>query len=194
MCLCVPFIQRSLHFSVRISPFFSYFLCFPIFVLSIQSYFPFHLVCKVILILWLCLQLLVALQKFGNNLDDYLHLVLPPIVRLFDAGDCPINVRRSALETVDHLAESLDFTDFASRIIHPLVRTLDTCPELRVTAMDTLCSLVVQLGRKYHIFIPLVHKVIMKHRITSTRYEMVTCKIVTVSETAFISIRITRKT
>ncbi|KAJ9575042.1 hypothetical protein L9F63_007777, partial [Diploptera punctata] len=105
-------------------------------------------------------KLLVALQKFGNNLDDYLHLVLPPIVKLFDAYDCPIAVRRAALDTVDHLADSLDFTDFASRIIHPLVRTLDTSQELRPVAMDTLCALVAQLGRKYHIFIPLVHKIV----------------------------------
>lgn len=127
------------------------------------------------------LQLLLALQKFGNNLDDYLHLVLPPIVRLFDAADCPVPVCRVALETVDHLADTLDFTDFASRIVHPLVRTLDSCPELRPTAMETLCALVVQLGRKYQIFIPLVQKVIMKHKINCQRYEILTCKIVTVS-------------
>lgn len=127
------------------------------------------------------LQLLLALQKFGNNLDDYLHLVLPPIVRLFDAADCPVTVCGVALETVDHLADTLDFTDFASRIVHPLVRTLDSCPELRSTAMETLCALVVQLGRKYQIFIPLVQKVIVKHKINCQRYEIVTCKIVTVS-------------
>ncbi|KAK7869671.1 hypothetical protein R5R35_010033 [Gryllus longicercus] len=125
-------------------------------------------------------KLLLALQKFGSNLDDYLHLVLPPVVRLFDAGgDCPVAVSRIALETVDHLADTLDFTEFASRIVHPLVRTLDTCPELRPTAMDTLCALVSQLGRKYQIFIPLVHRVLIKHKISCSRYEMLAAKIVT---------------
>lgn len=66
-------------------------------------------------------QMLCALQKFGANLDDYLHLVLPPIVRLFDSTDCPVPVCRVAMETIDHLSDTLDFTDFASRIIHPLV-------------------------------------------------------------------------
>ena len=66
---------------------------------------------------------------------------------------------RCALETLDRLSESLDLTDFASRIIHPIIRTLDTCPELRSTAMDTLCSLVFQLGKQYSNFIPTVHKV-----------------------------------
>ncbi|XP_046989267.1 serine/threonine-protein kinase mTOR isoform X1 [Schistocerca americana] len=127
-------------------------------------------------------KLLNALQKFGNNLDDYLHLILPPVVRLFDAPDCPTPVRRCALETVDHLADTLDFSDFASRIIHPLVRTLDSSPELRATAMETLCSLVTQLGRKYQIFIPLVQKVIAKHKIYSQRYELLTCKIVTLAK------------
>lgn len=55
---------------------------------------------------------------------------------------------RVALETLDRLTESLDFTDYASRIIHPIVRALDNTPELRSTAMDTLSSLVFQLGKK----------------------------------------------
>lgn len=173
------------------------------------------------------LQLLNAIQLFGANLDDYLHLLLPPIVKLFDAPDVPLQARKSvpptgcfilsqlefrrlnhaglcrrllssqllmlhwelsherdaweemflskfllmlwtiqlvnecfvpcgfsllwrrvALETLDRLTESLDFTDYASRIIHPIVRTLDSTPELRSTSMDTLSSLVFQLGKK----------------------------------------------
>lgn len=66
----------------------------------------------------------------------YLHLVVLFLV-------C-----RVALETLDRLTESLDFTDYASRIIHPIVRTLDVTPELRNTSMDTLSSLVFQLGKK----------------------------------------------
>ncbi|XP_076166943.1 serine/threonine-protein kinase Tor isoform X1 [Ptiloglossa arizonensis] len=124
-------------------------------------------------------KLLQALQKFGNNLDNYLHLVLPPIVKLFHTTDCPITVNKVALETVDHLADTLDFTDFASRIVHPLVRTLDQCPELRNTAMDTLCALVIQLGRKYQIFISLVQKVMTKHKIINARYDVLIDKILT---------------
>ncbi|XP_037502040.2 serine/threonine-protein kinase mTOR-like, partial [Rhipicephalus sanguineus] len=45
-------------------------------------------------------KLLTALQKFGCNLDDYLHLILPPIVKLFDSPDVPKNVRATALETM----------------------------------------------------------------------------------------------
>ncbi|KAF5280820.1 hypothetical protein FQR65_LT14927 [Abscondita terminalis] len=93
------------------------------------------------------IKLLEALKKFGNNLDDYMHLILPPIVKLFDAPDCQTAISKQALETIEHLADILDFSDFISRIIHPLVRTLDNCAELRPTAMETLCSLILQLGR-----------------------------------------------
>lgn len=41
------------------------------------------------------LQLLLAIQLFGANLDDYLHLLLPPIVKLFDAPDVPLQTRKS---------------------------------------------------------------------------------------------------
>ncbi|PWA15650.1 hypothetical protein CCH79_00020178, partial [Gambusia affinis] len=124
------------------------------------------------------LKLLNAIQLFGANLDDYLHLLLPPIVKLFDAPDVPLQARKVALETLDRLTESLDFTDYASRIIHPIVRTLDSTPELRSTAMDTLSSLVFQLGKKYQIFIPMVNKVMLKHRINHQRYDILICRIV----------------
>ncbi|XP_025831250.1 serine/threonine-protein kinase Tor [Agrilus planipennis] len=122
-------------------------------------------------------KLLDALKKFGNNLDDYMHVILPPIVKLFDAEDCPTNTSKHALETIDYLADILDFSDLISRIIHPLVRTLDNCPELRPAAMETLCSLVIQLGKKFNIFVPLVNKVITKHKIQHTTYEMLIAKI-----------------
>ncbi|XP_069466036.1 serine/threonine-protein kinase mTOR isoform X2 [Ambystoma mexicanum] len=123
------------------------------------------------------IKLLNAIQLFGANLDDYLHLLLPPIVKLFDAPDAPILARKAALETVDRLTESLDFTDYASRIIHPIVRTLDVSVELRPMAMDTLSSLVFQLGKKYQIFIPMVNKVLVRHKINHQRYEVLICRI-----------------
>ncbi|CAH0563403.1 unnamed protein product [Brassicogethes aeneus] len=123
------------------------------------------------------IKLLEALHKFGNNLDDYMHLILPPIVKLFDAEDCPTAVSKQALETIDQLAEIIDFSDFISRIVHPLVRTIDHCPELRPIAMETLYSLVIQLGRKFVIFVPMVNKVIHKHKIPSKEWDMLVSRI-----------------
>uniref|UniRef100_A0AAU7B991 Serine/threonine-protein kinase TOR n=1 Tax=Pyrrhocoris apterus TaxID=37000 RepID=A0AAU7B991_PYRAP len=124
------------------------------------------------------IKLLNALQKFGNNLDEYLHLVLPPIVKLFNANEVPLACSREAMETIDHLSDILDFQEYASRIIHALVRSMDQTPELRPTAIDTLCALVIRLGKKYEIFINLVNRVILKHRISCHRYEVLVTNII----------------
>lgn len=121
------------------------------------------------------IKLLLALRKFGNNLDDYMHLILPPIVKLFESPD--VAVAKHAMEAVKDLAGTLDFSDFISRIVHPLVRTLDNNPELRNEAMSTLCSLCSHLGRKFNIFVPLVAKVMAKHKINNSEYDSLISKI-----------------
>lgn len=123
------------------------------------------------------MKLLAALKKFGDNLDDYLHLIIPPIVKLFEPIDLPQNVCVSALETISYLAEILDFTDFSSRILHPLVRVLDNYPDMRQTAMATLCSMVIQLSKNYLIFVPLVNRVLLKHKIVSNEYAKLLAKL-----------------
>lgn len=117
------------------------------------------------------IKMLQALQSFGANLDDYLHLIIPATVKLFDQHDVPLTVSVAALETINHLAGILDLSDFSSRIIHPLVRVLDSSPELRNPAMQTLCSMVLQLNKQYRLFIPLVQRVLIKHRIHCNDYE-----------------------
>ena len=41
---------------------------------------------------------------------------------------------------------------------------IDGCPELRPAAMEALSSLALQLGKKFKIFIPMIEKVLKKHR------------------------------
>ncbi|XP_039428931.1 serine/threonine-protein kinase Tor-like [Culex pipiens pallens] len=123
-------------------------------------------------------KLLSALQKFGNNLDDYLHLIIPAVVKLFEPIDVPFAVSLAALETINYLAEILDFTDFSSRIIHPLVRVLDNHPgQLQTAALQTLCSIMIQLGKKYLVFVPLVNRVMIKHKISYTEYNKLLTKL-----------------
>ena len=40
-------------------------------------------------------KMISALVKFGATLDDYIHLVLPPLVKLFDSAEVPWSVRKS---------------------------------------------------------------------------------------------------
>ena len=98
---------------------------------------------------------------------------------------------RLALKTVERLTDQLDLSDFASKIIHPIIRLLDSRdtilpPPLCKQAMATLCSLVTQLGKKYRIFIPMVQKTLMKQRISDPRYNSLVREIADVSALLFL--------
>ncbi len=120
-------------------------------------------------------KVLHALEVFEINLEDYLHLVIPAIVNLFEQDDPEMEIHKLAIQTLGRLCTHLNFTDYASRIIHPIVRLLDSpaeakkdqskinaLAELRKEAFITLSALVLQLGTDYAIFIPMVNKVMIK--------------------------------
>ena len=101
-----------------------------------------------------------AFLTFGANIEEYLHLVIPIIVKAYERADSPPGLRKRAIQTIDGLSRRINFSDHASRIIHPMVRVLEgTNNELRMAVMDTLCSLVVQLGSDFAIFVPTISKV-----------------------------------
>jgi serine/threonine-protein kinase mTOR len=101
-----------------------------------------------------------AFLTFGSNIEEYLHLVIPIIVKTYERSDAPSSLRKRAIVTIDGLTSSVNFSDHASRIIHPLVRVLGSSSnELKQAVMDTLCSLVIQLGSDFAIFVPTIDKV-----------------------------------
>lgn len=122
----------------------------------------------------LSLKVLHALTVFGSNLEEYLHLVIPALVKEFEKPDVPLNVRRAAIQAVGRLSRKVDFTDYASRIIHPLFRVLQqqSHHELRNPSMDTICSLILQLQDDFVIFIPMLNKVMLKNKIHHRPYEL----------------------
>ncbi|KAI8098676.1 armadillo-type protein [Halteromyces radiatus] len=124
------------------------------------------------------IRVLHAFVVFGANIEEYMHLVIPAIVKFFEKPDAPIAVRRQAMVTITSLCKKVNMFDYASRIIHPLARILPVLPnDARNSAMDLLCALVFQLGTDYAKFIPVVNKVLMKYRITHTNYELLVGKL-----------------
>lgn len=107
-----------------------------------------------------------AFLTFGSNIEEYLHLVIPIIVRTYERSDASTALRKRAIVTIDGLSSRVNFSDHASRIIHPLVRVLTSSNnELRMAVLDTLCSLLVQLGSDFAIFVPTINKVsFLPHR------------------------------
>ena len=51
--------------------------------------------------------------------------------------------------------------------------------------MECLCAIVYQLGKKYLIFIPMVNRVLLKHKIQHDKYEALVKKIYKVMKVIF---------
>ncbi|KAI8819891.1 armadillo-type protein [Fimicolochytrium jonesii] len=123
-------------------------------------------------------KVLHAMITFGANLEEYLHLVVPVIVKLFERPDVPPHLRKHAIQTFGHLCKKISFSDQASRIIHPLVRVLASPQQdMRPVAMDTLCALIYQLGSDFAIFVPMINKTLVKHHIQHAKYDLLVSKL-----------------
>ncbi|TPX38402.1 hypothetical protein SeMB42_g06762 [Synchytrium endobioticum] len=123
-------------------------------------------------------KVLHAMIIFGSNLEEYLHLVIPVIVKLFERHDVQAHLRRSAMQTIAQLCKKINFADQASRITHPLVRVLATGSlELKTAAMDTLAVLLYQLSSDFAIFVPMINKTMSRYHIRHARYELLVTKL-----------------
>lgn len=113
---------------------------------------------------------------FGSNIEEYVHLIIPSIVNLFEHPH--LKLRASAIETVGELCRTVNLNDLASRIIHPLLRILRRGPEdLRKPTMDTLSSLCFSMGSEFTTFIPVINDVLVRSRIHDTNYEQLITKL-----------------
>lgn len=65
--------------------------------------------------------MILALCKFGIHLEEHVHMIIPPLLNLFNSIDHSMEIRQAAMETIAQLSYTLDFTDFASRIICEVV-------------------------------------------------------------------------
>jgi FKBP12-rapamycin complex-associated protein len=123
-------------------------------------------------------RILRNLEVIGSNLDDYLHLVVPAIVKLISQTESD-DVRMLAVTSIARLSRILNVSEFASRIIHPLARLLqsEASMDLKSAAMSAICHLVFQLGTDYATFIPMVNRILTRHQILHTPYEMLVSKL-----------------
>lgn len=122
------------------------------------------------------LRVLKAFVSFGSNIEEYIHLIIPNIVRLFEYG--PQNVRKSAIVTIGKLSRTVNINDMSSRVVHTLLRVLASHnEELTRSAMNTLCFLLLQMGTEFTVFIPVINKVLIKNKIQSSVYDQLVHKL-----------------
>lgn len=123
-------------------------------------------------------RVLHAFLVFGASAEEYMHLIIPVIVRTFEKQGQPTFIRKQAIDSIGKISRQVNLNDYASKIIHPLTRVLDIGePLLRTAALDTLCALIQQLGKDYLHFMGTVNKVINQHQIQHSNYELLVSKL-----------------
>ena len=100
--------------------------------------------------------ILLTISNLAPNLGEYRRQLIPFTLKIMENTDIHTSSRRDALCTVMHLAvDSDDLNEFASRIIHPLLRLLSTSTPLILQsgAFTALSCLLCRLNISYLAFI-----------------------------------------
>ncbi|KAJ3311625.1 phosphatidylinositol kinase- protein kinase tor1 [Boothiomyces sp. JEL0838] len=123
-------------------------------------------------------RLLNALLIFGQNLEEYLHLVIPAVVKVFESPDNPVNLKRSAIQLLGQLSRTINIRDQSSRIIHPIVRSLSSPSiEIRAACMDTLARIAYQMKNEFLVYTTTIKKAMNRNQIQHSQYELIITKI-----------------
>lgn len=123
-------------------------------------------------------RVLHAFLVFGSSAEEYMHLIIPVIVRMFEKPGQPSGIRKLAIETIGKLSKQVNISEFAARIIHPLSRVLAGYDaSLKQTALETLCALVFQLGPDYLHFVPMINKILVMHKVPHANYALIVSKL-----------------
>ncbi|XP_030025999.2 serine/threonine-protein kinase mTOR [Manduca sexta] len=129
-------------------------------------------------------KMLLAIQKFENNLDDVLLSVIPAITALFDGRNVPLAISKLAMETIEHLSMYLYLKPYSAIIVQSLAKVIDNNPSLRLPALSTLRAMIVQLGRDYIDYIPSVDRILTKHKIQCPQYTVLVTRLQIISTLA----------
>lgn len=110
---------------------------------------------------------------FGSSGEEYMHLIVPAIVKVFDKPQNPSSIRKTAIDTLAKISRHVNVSDFASLTIHPLARVISGVDRpLRMTALDCIYTLIYQLGQDFTSYIPLLSKVGDRHTNPIFHYAM----------------------
>lgn len=121
-----------------------------------------------------------ALEVIGINMEASVHILIPAIVRLCEAP-APLPVRKQAISTLSRLCSRVFIADYVPRVIHPLLRVLDSGEaSLRDPALQTLVAVAHQLGSDYvTLFHPMVQKILDKNSIVDPNLNSFVSRFVT---------------
>jgi len=125
------------------------------------------------------IRMLHTFLVFGSSGEEYMHMIVPAIVGIFEDPSSPPVAKKSAMDTLAKLTRTVNVTDFASLMIHPLAKILSSSERvvtnssersLKTAALDCICALIFHLKEDFVHYVPLVERATKAGQINSERY------------------------
>ena len=115
---------------------------------------------------------------FGQTAEEYMHMIIPVLVRMFQRQQNPVVIRKAAIDTIGKISRQVNISDYASVIIHNLTDIIGGKEQsLRQAALDCLCALIFQLGSDYLLYMATVKKVLVASHIPHHTYDVLVSKL-----------------
>lgn len=142
------------------------------------------------------IRIMKSLVVFGNNMEEFAHLIIPTVVRLAEYNQG--SLRKVVIVTLGKLTRSIKLTEMSPRIIHALLRIINNCStdvdstnnnnysnsainviEIDVikSCLNTICLLLIQMSSDFIVYVSAVNKVLVKNKIQHPIYEQLVNKL-----------------
>ena len=115
---------------------------------------------------------------FGQSAEEHMHLIIPALIAIFQNPANPINIRKTAVETIGRVSRQVNISDYASMIVHSLVDIFaGKEAALKVTALDCLCMYISQIGQDYLLYERPVEKALISNHVQHNNYDLLVNKL-----------------
>jgi hypothetical protein len=84
--------------------------------------------------------MLRVIDLVGCGFDPHMHILMPALLRLLSELEEGPGVHRDAIIFLEKLCRRMPIAQYASSIVHPLLRIMDTHPQLRLESMAVKSS------------------------------------------------------
>ncbi|KAJ3270253.1 phosphatidylinositol kinase- protein kinase tor1 [Terramyces sp. JEL0728] len=101
-------------------------------------------------------KVLGTLLAFGMNLEEYLNIIIPPVMKKQTAP---------CIKFLGEICKSCDLNEYSSRVVQYLIKTLDA-PGFRKPSMDALAFLAISLKERFYVYLPIINSKIQQYEIS----------------------------
>lgn len=123
-------------------------------------------------------RILHTILAFGPISEEFMHMIIPALVRMFQTQLNPVPTRKAAIDTIGKITRQVNISDHASIIIHNLTEVIGGRePGLKQSALDCICALIFQLGEEYLLYVATVRKVLLTSNVPHHNYDVLVSKL-----------------